>query len=296
MRSPTAFILLSSVTLASLFSTACGTAETASGGNGGGGGDGGGAGGGPNQSGIPCDVAKVLADHCLSCHGEKPSAGAPVSLVTYADLTAPSAVDPAISYVARAVIRMGDSAEPMPPSGGSTPGDVAILQSWIQAGTPKGDCTEVVDPFSLPVGCQSGKKWNPAQEGANMNPGEACITCHTKSGEVEAPIFTLAGTVYPAGHEEDLCYGINGQASDYSDVVVQITDANQQVYNLKPGATGNFSLLKPMFAFPYTAKVLSSKGERAMSEAQTEGDCNLCHTVNGAGNGSKAPGRIVVPY
>src|SRR5262249_34382137 len=34
---------------------------------------------------LPCDVAAVLAP-CLSCHGNPPSGGAPMSLVTYNDL------------------------------------------------------------------------------------------------------------------------------------------------------------------------------------------------------------------
>jgi cytochrome c553 len=284
--------------------TACTSmSETLLGGDGGTGGNAGGAGGagggtgGASQTGVPCDVAKVLADKCLSCHGAKPSGGAPMSLVTYENLTAPSKADPSKKYVERAVIRMQDQQSPMPPGGGATADDVAVLQKWIDAGTPKGDCgMPANDPFSAPVGCVSGKNW--VQMGGDgsstMNPGLACIACHKKQGG-EAPIFNVAGTVYPLGHESDLCYGINGTSPDYQDVVVEITDANNVVYNLHPGPTGNFSLRKSGLAYPYKAKVKSSKGERAMSEAQTDGDCNGCHTVDGGGNGSKAPGRIVVP-
>ena len=128
-----------------------------------------------------------------------------------------------------------------------------------------------------------------------MNPGKACIACHKASGEPDAPKFNVAGTVYPSGHETDYCYGIDGKSADYSDVIVEITDANNVVHELHPGTTGNFSLISAAFATPYKAKVKSAKGERVMGEAQTDGDCNGCHTVNGGGNGSKAPGRIVVP-
>lgn len=148
-----------------------------------------------------------------------------------------------------------------------------------------------------PLSCTSGKTWNPGwDEGAQMNPGKACNSCHKKSGEDEAPIYDIAGTVYPTEHEPDYCYGVDGASPGFQDVLVQITDANGAVYSLRPGKTGNFWLRKAGFAAPYTAKVVSSVGERSMSTAQTVGDCNLCHTARGGGNGSAAPGRIVIPY
>ena len=125
-----------------------------------------------------------------------------------------------------------------------------------------------------------------------MNPGMACIACHKKEGE--GPLFRVAGTVYASGHETDRCYGING-TTDYSDVKVEITDANGVVSTLSVGTTGNFSLSKAGFAYPYKARVVSSKGERVMNAEQTDGDCNGCHTQDAGGNGSMAPGRIVVP-
>lgn len=304
MKSTRAFLFLSMVLSASASLAACGGgAQTNSGGAGGAGGDaagGGGSGsGGADQSGVPCDVAQLLADKCLTCHGTKPIGGAPMSLVTYDDLVATSKVDASKKVVERCVIRMQDSASPMPPSGGAA-ADAATLQAWIDAGTPKGDCTDVVDPFGGPVGCESGQTWNPqSEEGPLMNPGEACITCHkdNQGGFDAPPIFLVAGTVYPSGHESQYCYGINGTSQDYSDVRVEVTDAEGTVFNLKPGLTGNFFLEEAeSFVLPYTAKVVSSKGERAMTEAQMDGDCNACHTPEGGGNGSMAPGRIVIPY
>ena len=43
---------------------------------------------------------------------------------------------------------------------------------------------------------------------------------------------------------------------------------------------------------PYTAKVLFGGRVREMIERQTDGDCNGCHTEDGA---KDAPGRIVLP-
>ncbi len=264
------------------------------GGNGGAGSGGtGGAGGAPDQSGVPCDVATVLANKCLSCHGATPSGGAPMPMVTYEELTAPSKKDPAQTVIQRSVIRMADAGSPMPPNSTPNAADIAVLQAWIDAGTPKGDCgTPIDDPFANPVGCLSGQTWNSNQEGSRMNPGMACIACHKKEGE--GPLFRVAGTVYASGHETDRCYGING-TTDYSDVKVEITDANGVVSTLSVGTTGNFSLSKAGFAYPYKARVVSSKGERVMNAEQTDGDCNGCHTQDAGGNGSMAPGRIVVP-
>jgi cytochrome c553 len=118
----------------------------------------------------------------------------------------------------------------------------------------------------------------------SMNPGRACFSCHGQGG---APTFTLAGTVYPTGHEPDLCYGANGN----NGVQVVITGADGQVVTLTPADSGNFNYTGAL-AFPFHAKVTYTGRERAMSAAQMSGDCNGCHTQTGA-NG--APGRIVLP-
>lgn len=287
---------------APLFAVACGDMqEGLIGGSGGygagnaGGSGGSGGSGGADQTGVPCDVATVIANQCLVCHGTKPAKGVPISLVTYEDLTAPSAADSSKMIIERSVFRMGNAGAPMPPSGAAAAADIAVLQAWIDAGVPQGSCdTPIEDPFANPQGCVTGKTWNPqGEEGKTMNPGKACNSCHKSEGE--GPIFKVAGTVYASGHETDYCYGIDGTSPDYSDVRVEVTDANGIVSSISVGSTGNFSLQKTGFAYPYTAKVVSSKGERAMNAAQTEGDCNTCHTVDAGGAGSMAPGRIVIP-
>src|SRR5262245_44295763 len=39
-------------------------------------------------SGLPCEVSALLAANCQTCHGATPSNGAPISLVSFRDLTA----------------------------------------------------------------------------------------------------------------------------------------------------------------------------------------------------------------
>lgn len=115
-----------------------------------------------------------------------------------------------------------------------------------------------------------------------MHPGGPCIDCHTSGGE--GPRFTIAGTVFPSGNELDDCNGSNGAA-----LTVIITDRNGASVSLTVNDVGNFFTTQPVAA-PFTAKVVSPKGESAMTAPQTNGDCNACHAQTG---NSGAPGRVV---
>ncbi len=123
-----------------------------------------------------------------------------------------------------------------------------------------------------------------------MDPGQACISCHSQQG---GPSFLVGGTVYPTGHEPDNCAGVTA-----SDIKVIVTDANGTEHAMTPNATGNFYLQNSRrtpitFKLPYTARVeRGGKVVEQMGAAQTVGDCNSCHTEKGA-NG--APGRIAAP-
>jgi hypothetical protein len=112
-----------------------------------------------------------------------------------------------------------------------------------------------------------------------MRPGIGCKSCHS---------FTIAGTVYPTAHEPMNCNGVNGSTG----VRVVITGANGTTVTLTPSAAGNFYSNAAVTA-PYTAKITNTAGgARAMVMMQSTGDCNSCHSQNGA-NG--APGRIMAP-
>lgn len=161
-------------------------------------------------------------------------------------------------------------------SGGGTAGDSG-------AGGTGGSASDLSTPT-----CTSNKTWTGGTDGSNdMQPGVACIACHRKSGG-EAPTFAVAGTVYPTVHEPDQCYGVNGTTG----VRVVITGADGAVITLTPSTSGNFSF-QGSLAQPFTAKVTDMNGgERVMSESQTTGDCNGCHTQAGS---NSAPGRIIAP-
>jgi hypothetical protein len=141
------------------------------------------------------------------------------------------------------------------------------------------------DPFAVAPICTSGMTWTRGDHGSpDMNPGRACIACHTAD---DGPALTIAGTVYPTAHEPDLCDGANGSTG----VLVTIVGADGQTLTLTPGASGNFTS-KTRVMLPYQAKVSYMGRDRTMAKLQTSGDCDGCHTQSGA-NG--APGRIVLP-
>jgi cytochrome c553 len=158
------------------------------------------------------------------------------------------------------------------------------------AGYPRGDCGSPgggTNPYATPPTCTSGAFIRGEEEiGAAMHPGGACISCHRTNGEGEAPSFTVAGTVFPTAHEYDDCVST---AAGRGQVV--ITGNDGVIHTLGIGASGNF-YTELSIALPYRAKVVAGGKERVMSSSQQSGDCNSCHTSNGA-NG--APGRVMLP-
>jgi len=229
---------------------------------------------------LPCDVEMVLASRCWACQGPTPMTVVVPSLTSVAAFTAPSKMDPSQSTGMLAVMRMQATTTPMPPppAAAATPAELATLSAWVMGGYAKGN------GCGGPT-CTSGRTWTGGNEGSpDMNPGMACNLCH---GSDEGPQFSIAGTLYPTIYEPALCYGAD--AATGAQVVV--TGADGRTLTLTPNGAGNF-FSEVAVVRPYTAKVVTSAGERAMTASQTSGDCNTCHTMAGA-NG--APGRIILP-
>jgi hypothetical protein len=203
-------------------------------------------------------------------------------MLTYEELTAPSTSDPAKSVVAVSVERMRDSQKPMPPSALPSPDQVSAIEAWVAAGMPKGTCATVTPTSTATVVCTSNKTWTRGNRGSSsMHPGVACNACH-ESGE--GPIFTVAGTLFPTVREPDDCYGT-------SSAKIVVTDATGRSITLAPNSAGNFSSRASMSP-PYQVKVVSGSKVRAMNGSVQTGDCNTCHTQDGA---QGAPGRIMTP-
>jgi mono/diheme cytochrome c family protein len=245
---------------------------------------------------LPCDVAALLSTHCTSCHGSPPTGGAPVSLDSLATLTAPAAGFAASSYAQRSLVRMQDSASPMPPGTGVTVSatEIAAFSSWVNAGTPAGSCGSPVDPvFGVGPKCSSNQFWTRGNSGSSlMHPGDACIACHRTSGE--GPTFSVAGTVYPTGHEPTDCDGAAAAGA-----TVTVTDKNGTSRSFSVNSAGNFygQAGSGWPVFPITARVDFNGKTRSMATAVPSGDCNTCHTQNGTAVGGipAPPGRIALP-
>jgi polyvinyl alcohol dehydrogenase (cytochrome) len=85
---------------------------------------------------IPCDVAGLLKQHCVECHGSMPRRGAPLSLLTASAFRAPRD-NLTVGQVALA--RVQNDARPMPPAPNArlTASEVATLTTWIESGAPE---------------------------------------------------------------------------------------------------------------------------------------------------------------
>jgi hypothetical protein len=271
-------------------SGACGSiAQDNANSNGGGGGSGGSAPFDPASSGLPCDVADVVGQNCVICHGNPPAKGVPLSLTTYEAFKQPAPADPTITVAEMALKRMQDPKLPMPPTGMLDPSLIQAFADWVGAGLPAGDCGGAggaggqLNVPTDPLPC-TGQQWPPTSnhESPLMHPGVACIDCHDK--HFNAPVLTIAGTIYGDAYIDNDCYGTAGAQ-------IEVTDANGAVYTMTSNPAGNFYRQGPVY-FPISAKVTFNGKEIAMKQTVTTGDCNSCHTWNGAQN---APGRILLP-
>ena len=255
---------------------------------------GGGAGGGSGAGVTFCDVQPVLQARCGSCHGASPVSGAP-QLMTMAQLQASSPQGG--TMLDRCIARMSTTpiSAAMPPGVGGTPSDVWIFTNWRD--NAMAPCAEGTGGGAGGGGggggvaqttCASSVTWSFGNNlGSRMNPGEACFTCHQSRGQ--GPLAGFMGTVYPALHEAQLCT----VASVPSGVTVEILDTSNVVrrtFTISSLSDGNFYGGSVGTPSPYRARVLLNGVVKSeMVGSQTSGDCNVCHTAQGA---QGAPGRI----
>jgi len=110
----------------------------------------------PPPDALPCDVDRVLLESCRECHAGAPLFGAPMPLVTYADLTAPAKSDPTKKVWELVTARIHDDARPMPPPPRAKLDSTAMatLDAWLAStsnGAPAGrGRSEVCAPGAPP--------------------------------------------------------------------------------------------------------------------------------------------------
>ncbi|RYZ41732.1 MAG: hypothetical protein EOO71_10770 [Myxococcaceae bacterium] len=247
----------------------------------------------PGPDALPCDVQAVVAERCAYCHTTPLKGNAPLALLARSHFQKPSAVNAGQSVGQRSLERLGDAAAPMPPK--SEPAmpeaERAVLTQWLEAGMPAGTCGSLPSG-PAPTTCASDSFWSEASgTGASMAPGYACRSCHLQQAPNNAYFFM--GTVFPSLHVADGC---DPRLGSPSNVKVELLDAQGAVrLTLVPNEAGNFmsNTLQPPFPLPYRVRLVGPGGRsREMATPQTNGDCNSCHTEQGA---SHAPGRIALP-
>ncbi|MBN1612482.1 MAG: hypothetical protein JW940_37975, partial [Polyangiaceae bacterium] len=132
---------------------------------------------GPDQPAaqvMPCNVAQALASNCQNCHGTTPIGGAPMAMMTYADLHKPAPGQPAMKVYQLAKVRMHDTMRPMPPIGVPPAADVAVLDSWFDGGALPGTAPE----------------------------DAACVTTPSKPGTAEGSVDGSTGELVPKPGEQ----------------------------------------------------------------------------------------------
>jgi hypothetical protein len=92
-------------------------------------------------------VDAVLQAHCRTCHQNPPLSGAPMPLMTWQNLQAPSHSDPSTPVYKMVEKRIHDDQAPMPqpPNPRLGAADLATLDAWVSAGGPAGTAACVPD-------------------------------------------------------------------------------------------------------------------------------------------------------
>ncbi len=147
---------------------------------------------------LPCDIDAVLATNCRSCHGSPPLFGAPMPLVTLADLHAPTPSNASVPVYTTVGTRTHDDAKPMPPAPNARLGaaDQATLDAWIASGAPAGNG----------AACTGGSSTTSGGEDASASgsdDGAAPTDCVFDTHIAPTTAFTMTG------NEIYACYGFD---------------------------------------------------------------------------------------
>lgn len=139
---------------------------------------------------LPCEVQAVLQSRCQQCHAAEPRFGAPMPLVSRADLLAPALAGG--SVVEASLARMvAPSRMPPPPNAPATAEEVTILADWLEAGAPGRPSGQTCGPVATPS-------------------GSLPLDCEADVSLVPAVPFEMPAT----SMDEQVCFGIDLPAPD----------------------------------------------------------------------------------
>ena len=132
-----------------------------------------------------CGVKHTLDTRCTACHNPQKTAGAPMSLQTYADLMAPAVSNPAKKVYELVGVRTHDKAKPMPPPGILDTSELTPLDNWIAAGAPAG-----ADPLCAAAAASGNPE---APQGTHQWPENCDATYKVYASNGDAPNTVGAG-------------------------------------------------------------------------------------------------------
>jgi hypothetical protein len=155
----------------------------------------GGSGGAPAVAApdiLPCGVAKALATNCQTCHAATPIAGAPMPLVTFADLHKAAVTQPTMKVFQVVQLRIHDVMHPMPPQGKLPDADMTTLDTWTKAGGLTGTAADATCDLTPPQVIGKDGSAGPLTPG----PGETCyeFKTHQSTTMVDDVKYDVGGT------------------------------------------------------------------------------------------------------
>jgi hypothetical protein len=145
---------------------------------------------------LPCNVSKVFAGQCQSCHGATPIGGAPMALVTYADFHKPAVTQPTMKVYQVVQTRIHDTMRPMPPVAQLKADEMTGLDTWLKAGALPGSAADATCNTTVPTapGTVEGNK--DGGSGALVaGPGETCydFKTHNSTTSVDNTPYNVGG-------------------------------------------------------------------------------------------------------
>jgi hypothetical protein len=151
----------------------------------------------PGATGLPCDVDAVLATSCRSCHSDPPKFGAPMPLVTYADLAAPAKSNGAKKVYELVGARIHDDAAPMPqaPNARLDAAATSTIDSWIANGAPSGSAAcdnKPAETGVTPLSCTPDQLIRPASKFAVTDATDEYV-CYGFDTNATAKRHVIAG-------------------------------------------------------------------------------------------------------
>ena len=145
---------------------------------------------------MPCNVSQTLKANCQTCHAATPIGGAPMPLVTYADLQQPAKTQPAMKVYQLVKVRIHDQMRPMPPAAALPAAELATLDTWLDGGALSAPATEA---NCMPAGPTQETVGGGNQDGMFgrlvAGPNEVCyeFKTHNSTTSVDATPYNVGG-------------------------------------------------------------------------------------------------------